>query len=75
MTEVEVVCIDQYDPYRTMIKKLLPGRAIVTDHFHVVRKANDALDRIRRGMAAVDHQMGAALPGPGKGILGQGTLL
>jgi len=50
--KVEVVCIDQYDPYRTMIKKLLPGRAIVTDHFHVVRKANDALDRIRRGMVS-----------------------
>lgn len=49
---IEVVCIDQYDPYRLMIKKLLPGRAIVTDHFHVVRKANEALDRIRRGLVS-----------------------
>lgn len=49
---IEVVCIDQYDPYRKMVGRLLPGRAIVTDHFHVVRKANEALDRVRRGIVS-----------------------
>lgn len=62
---IEVVCIDQFDGYRTMAKKLLPGRAIVCDKFYVVRKANQALDRIRAGVAAnlreEDKRAGARL--------------
>lgn len=50
--KIEVVCIDQFDGYRTMVKRVLPGRAIVTDRFHVVRKANESLDRIRAGIAS-----------------------
>lgn len=50
--KIEVICIDQYEPYLIMTKKLLPGRAIVTDRFHVVRKANESLDHIRSGLAA-----------------------
>lgn len=50
--KVEVVCIDQFDGYRTMVKKLLPGRVIVTDRFHVVRKANQSLDKIRSGVVS-----------------------
>lgn len=49
---IEVICIDQFDGYRTMVKNILPGRAIVTDRFHVVRKANVALDRIRSGVVS-----------------------
>jgi len=62
---IEVVCIDQFDGYRKMARKLLPGRAIVCDKFHVVRKANQALDRIRAGVAAnlrhEDKRAGARL--------------
>lgn len=50
--KIEVVCIDQFDGYRTMVKRILPGRAVVTDRFHVVRKANESLDRIRAGIAS-----------------------
>lgn len=50
--KIEVVCIDQFDGYRTMVQKVLPGRAIVTDRFHVIRKANTALDRIRSGVVS-----------------------
>lgn len=63
--KIEVVCIDQYEPYLIMAKKLLPGRAIVTDRFHVVRKANESLDRIRSGLVSSlrdeDKKMAARL--------------
>lgn len=48
---VEVMVTDMYDPYRTMIRSLMPGRAHVTDKFHVVRRANQALDQIRADVA------------------------
>lgn len=48
---VEVVCTDMYDGYRTMIRDAMPGRAHVTDKFHVVRRANTALDQIRADVA------------------------
>jgi transposase len=48
---VEVVCTDMFDGYRTMIRDVMPGRAHVTDKFHVVRRANTALDQIRADVA------------------------
>jgi transposase len=45
---VEVVCQDMYDNYRTLARKHFPKAAIVVDKFHVVMKANDAVEKFRR---------------------------
>lgn len=47
---VEFVAIDPAAPYAAAIRTpgLLPNAAIVVDHFHLVKLANDALTRVRR---------------------------
>ncbi|MCY4433781.1 MAG: ISL3 family transposase [bacterium] len=50
---VEVVCIDPHEGYRSAIKslrgdRLRAGTQIAVDPFHVVRLANQAVDRCRR---------------------------
>ncbi len=50
---VEVVCIDPHEGYRSAIRslrgdRLRAGTQIAVDPFHVVRLANQALDRCRR---------------------------
>lgn len=42
-----LVAIDMWRAYRDMIRTFLPNAAIVVDKFHVVKMANQALDRIR----------------------------
>ena len=45
---IEVVSIDPYDAYRQAIRAALPYARIVCDHFHLVRRANAALNALRR---------------------------
>lgn len=44
---VQLVAIDMWRPYRDLIRTFLPNAAIVVDKFHIVRMANQALDRVR----------------------------
>lgn len=46
--KIELVTMDMWAPYRTVVQVLLPGAQIVVDKFHVVRMANDALETIRK---------------------------
>lgn len=39
--------IDMWDPYKKAIKDTSPQTMIVIDKFHVIRKVNEALDKIR----------------------------
>ena len=41
---IAVVSIDPYDGYRQAIRAAVPHARIVSDHFHLVRGANTALD-------------------------------
>ncbi len=45
---IEVVTMDMWSVYRQVVAAQLPGRAVVVDKFHVVRMANDAIERIRK---------------------------
>src|SRR3546814_9910147 len=47
--KVEIVSMDMWNPYRAAVKAVLPQARIVVDKFHVVRMANDALERVRKG--------------------------
>lgn len=51
-TRVEVVVIDMHNPYRLAIQPALPNVQVVVDKFHVVRMANQALDRVRLDIRA-----------------------
>jgi transposase len=44
---VRIVTIDMWGPYAEVAEALLPNAIIVTDKFHVVKKANEALDSVR----------------------------
>lgn len=49
-------------PYRQAAQKVLPQAKIVVDKFHVVSKANAALDAVRRGIGKADpKKQGAGL--------------
>lgn len=44
---VQYVTIDMWGPYREATRALLPNAQVVIDKWHVVSKANQALDRVR----------------------------
>lgn len=45
---IYVVVLDMWDPYIASIKQHCPNAEIVFDKFHVAKKANEALDKIRK---------------------------
>lgn len=44
------VCSDMYRPFEDTLKSTMPNARWVIDHFHVVAKANEALDAVRRSV-------------------------
>jgi len=45
---VQVLVMDLWNVYRQVGKNIFPGKLMVADKFHVVRMANDGLERVRR---------------------------
>lgn len=45
---VQTLVMDMWNPYRQIGKKVFPGRLIVADRFHVVRMANEGMERVRK---------------------------
>ena len=50
---IEVFVTDMWDPYIASIKKNCPSAEIVFDKFHVLKKINEALDKIRKKEFAI----------------------
>lgn len=48
--QVEIVSMDMWKPYRRAVQAALPQARIVVDKFHVVRMANEALEKVRKGL-------------------------
>jgi transposase len=48
--EVQYVAMDMWTPYRDAVQAVLPDARIVIDKFHVVRMANDALEKVRKSL-------------------------
>lgn len=48
--EVQYVAMGMWTPYRDAVSTVLPEATIVIDKFHVVRMANDAMERVRKGI-------------------------
>lgn len=46
--KVEIICMDMWRPYRDAAAAEMPQAMVVVDKFHVVRMANEALDKVRK---------------------------
>jgi transposase len=45
---IEAVCVDMWEPFRLSLEQWVPQCKIVYDKFHVLQRANDAIDEVRR---------------------------
>jgi len=50
--KVQFVAMDMWTPYRDAVTAVMPQAKIVIDKFHVVRMANDAMEKARKGLRA-----------------------
>ena len=48
--QVEVACIDMWDPYRLAIEAKLPNAKIVPDRFHLQKNLNEVVTKARRAI-------------------------
>lgn len=48
--QIEIVCMDMWSQYRDAVRAALPQAQIVVDKFHVVRMANEALEKVRKSL-------------------------
>lgn len=49
---IEIVCIDMWQPYREAVWQVLPDATIIVDKFHAVKMANEALEVVRKAVRA-----------------------
>ena len=50
--KVELVAMDMWTPYRDAVQAVMPGAQIVIDKFHVVKMANEAMEKARKALRA-----------------------
>lgn len=50
--DVRYVAMDMWNPYKDAVKDVLPEATIVIDKFHIVRMANEAMERVRKQLRA-----------------------
>lgn len=55
---IKFVCSDMWRPYLKVIAKKIPTALNILDRFHIMKKFNDALDKIRSGEAGKLRQDG-----------------
>lgn len=48
LSKIEFASLDMWDPYIKAIKECCPNAKLVFDKFHVVKKVNESLDKIRK---------------------------
>lgn len=48
--KIQYVAMDMWRPYKTAMNTVLPNAVIVIDKFHVVKMANEALEKVRKAM-------------------------
>lgn len=48
--DIQLVCMDMWNPYRDAAKTMLPQAHIIIDKFHIVRMANNSMESVRKSM-------------------------
>lgn len=51
--KIKYVAMDMWRPYRDAVQVVLPQATIVIDKFHVVRMANEALEKVRKAQREI----------------------
>lgn len=54
--KIKIVAIDMWRPYRDAVRSALPNAMIVIDKFHVVKMANEAVDKGRKSLKDDMHK-------------------
>ena len=49
---IQYVAMDMWRPYKSAMNTVVPHAVIVIDKFHVLKKANEALEKVRKDMRA-----------------------
>jgi transposase len=50
LDQIHYVAMDMWRPYKDAVETVIPDAQIVIDKFHVVRMANEALERVRKSL-------------------------
>ena len=50
--KIQYVAMDMWRPYKNAVNAVLPQATVVIDKFHVVKMANEALEKVRKAMRA-----------------------
>lgn len=50
--KIQYVAMDMWKPYKTAVNAVLPQATVVIDKFHIVKMANEALEKARKSMRA-----------------------
>lgn len=50
--KVQYVAMDMWRPYKTAVNAVLPQATVVIDKFHIVKMANEAMEKLRKSMRA-----------------------
>ena len=53
---VEVAVMDMHEPFRQAVQMCLPRANIVVDKFHVIRRVNEALDKMRTRLQGKENK-------------------
>ena len=48
--EIQYVAMDMWAPYRDACKTVIPQAQVIIDKFHVVKMANEAMERVRKSL-------------------------
>jgi transposase len=48
--QIQYVAMDMWAPYRDACKVVIPQAQIIIDKFHVIKMANEAMERVRKGL-------------------------
>lgn len=50
--KIELVAMDMWQPYRDAVQVVLPQAEIIIDKFHVLKLANEAMEKVRKAIRA-----------------------
>lgn len=50
--KIQYVAMDMWRPYKTAVNAVLPQAIVVIDKFHIVKMANEAMEKVRKCMRA-----------------------
>ena len=49
---IQYVAMDMWKPYKNAVNAVLPQATVVIDKFHIIKMANEALEKVRKSMRA-----------------------